>query len=123
VTELFEKYLFEKMSEFNRFAGLQVTKNALRQSYHKFKDYFEVVNDISVESSPEVRIGIIADKWTEKHTLFCAVLLRDLANSIEREVVGVEFWSPESINPANNHQLEKVSFFEYFEQATDFLQI
>ncbi len=121
--ELFNRYLSEKVGEFNRFAGLQVTKNALRQSYIKFRDYFDVINDIEIESSPEVRIEIRTDNWSEKHTLFAAILLRSLVNIIERDVIGIAFWNPESAHSAINEQLKIISYFEYFEQATDFVRV
>jgi hypothetical protein len=121
--ELFRNYLAEKIEEFNQFAGLQVTKNALRQSFHKFKDYFDVVSDIEIESTPEVKVLIKNNNWSEKHTLFSAILLRDLVTTIERDVIGIEFWSPGSSNTEMDEQLQKISFFEYYEQATDFIRV
>lgn len=121
--ELFKRYLSEKIEEFNQFAGLQVTKNALRQSYHKFENYFDVLQDIEIDSSPEVQVSIKNEEWSEKHTLFSAILLRDIVTTIERDVIGIKFWTPDSSNPAINEKLRKISFFEYYEQATDFIRV
>jgi hypothetical protein len=122
-TTLFINYLVEKIQEFNQFAGVQLTKNGLQQSFYKFKDYFDVIQDLSIESSPDVYVTISTADWSEKHTLFVAVLLRNLAHTVEREVVGIEFWSPESNNPGYNALLRDAAFFDYFEQATDFIHI
>lgn len=122
-TEIFKIYITEKFSEFIQFAGSSITQTALNKGFSKFKLYFDITKDIKIKAAPEFEIKI-SDKvnWTEKHTLFMAVLLRDIVSTIGRDVIGMQFWTLPSKNNYINEELEKVQFYDYFDQAVDFVK-
>jgi len=119
---IFEKYLKEKFADFVRFAGAKSTQTTLNKSFHKFENYFSAADDFQIKTSPVLEIKIFPDEeWTEKHTLFLAVLMRDISTTLGRDLVGMDFWAPDSADEQINKNLNENSFFEYFEQASDFI--
>lgn len=63
-----------------------------------------------------------SEEWTDKHTLYLAILLRDVVSSLERDVVGLDLWSPRCTIPAFNSVLQDNQFYEYYDQALDFIR-
>lgn len=121
--EIFKNYATEKFTELIHFSGSKSTQSALNRSYHKFENYFDVSKEIQIKTDPELTVFITPDdKWTDKHTLFMAILLRDVIGALERDVVGMRFWTPKSISNNINTELETLQFFEYYDQATDFVK-
>lgn len=113
----------EKLTDLIRFAGSKLIQSALNKSYFKFKDYFDVTDDIQVQASPDLKVSINASSnWSEKHALFSAVLLRDVVKSIEKDVIGINFWSLKSQNDKVNRRLMEMEFFDYYSQAMDFIK-
>jgi hypothetical protein len=51
-----------------------------------------------------------------------AVLLRDIVSTIGRDVIGMQFWTLPSKNNYINEELKKVQFYDYFDQAVDFVK-
>lgn len=119
---LFERYLREKFTEFVQFAGSKVVQRALNRSYHNFENYFEAIKQIKIEVVPEIKIQLEIDgKWAEKHTLFIAVVLRDINSALDRDVTGMQFWTPRSVNDVYNTLLEKFQLFELYAQADELI--
>lgn len=115
-------YIEDKITEFVHFAGSKITQRALNRSYHNFKDYFENLDQIKIQILPEILINFnTVVKWTDKHTLMLAVLVRDVVEAIERDAIGMMFWSPRSDINEINSALEELQYFEYYEQAMDII--
>ncbi len=122
--EIFKSYATEKFTELIHFSGSKSTQSALNRSYHKFESYFDISKVIQIKTEPELTVSISSGgEWTEKHTLFMAILLRDVIGAIERDVVGMRFWTPKSKTNNINSELEALQFFDYYDQATDFVKI
>lgn len=120
--DLVSNYILEKFSEFVHFAGAKVTQRAINRSYHNFRPYFDIIDGIKIEIIPELRINLTkVNNWTEKHTLLLAVILRDVVEAIDRDVIGIMFWSPRSQSNKINSYLEEILFFDFYEQATDMI--
>ncbi|RMH64836.1 MAG: DUF4388 domain-containing protein [Calditrichaeota bacterium] len=107
---------------FVHFAGPRHTQRALNHAYHTYGDYFKNLQKIRIQTHPRLSVRIAEEKWTDKDTLMAAVMLRDVTSLVERELVGFEFWSPQSGNPELDAFMQSIQFFDYYEQATDFLQ-
>jgi CRP-like cAMP-binding protein len=117
-----ERFLTEKLSEFIQFAGSRTTQAAINKAFYKFEKYFNVSGQFNIKTMPELHVGLQADqKLTEKHYLFLAVFMRDVVHSLDREVIGMDFWLNKSHFPELNVELEKLNYFEYFAQAADFI--
>ena len=116
-------YLHEKFSEFIQIAGSRITQSALNKSYHKFKSYFENLSEIQIRTNPKLEIEVsMIDRWSDKHVLFSAILLRDVFNTISKDLVGMDFWSKYIKNDVVNEKLKEVNFFDYFDQAFDLIK-
>jgi len=116
-------YLHEKFSEFIQIAGSRITQSALNKSYHKFKSYFENLNEIQIRTNPKLEVEVsMMDRWTDKHVLFSAILLRDVFNTISKDLVGMDFWSKYIKNDVVNEKLKEINFFDYFDQAFDLIK-
>ncbi|MCB9059191.1 MAG: cyclic nucleotide-binding domain-containing protein [Calditrichae bacterium] len=116
-------YLEEKFLEFIHFAGAKITQRALNRAYHNFESYFDNIKEIKIEVIPELDINLSAvSEWTEKHTLLLAILIRDVVSAIERDVVGIMFWTPRSNTSQINHFLEDKQFFDLFDQSYDLIR-
>jgi len=116
-------YLHEKFAEFVQIAGSRITQSALNKSYHKFKTYFEMISEIQIRTSPELEVEVsMIDNWTDKHVLFSAVLLRDVVNTISKDLVGMKFWSNQTSNETINNKLSELQFYDYFDQAQDLIK-
>lgn len=123
LSSFIEEYLAEKFAEFIQFAGSRPTQSAINKAFHKFGKYFDVTTDFVIRTMPELTVRLFAqNSLSEKHHLFLAVLMRDITNTIERDVVGMDFWDNRSQKPEINTALESVHFFEYFDQALDFIR-
>ena len=121
--QILSAYLHEKFSEFIRIAGSRITQTALNKSYHKFRNYFSIVDEIQIRTTPELEVEVsMIDQWTDKHVLFSAVLLRDVVNTIEKDLVGMKFWSNRTNNETINTKLKELQFFTYFDQAFDLIK-
>jgi len=120
--QYFEQYLMEKFAGFIRFSGSRITQSTLNKSFHKFRAYFSVADDFKIITAPEFVVKIEPEtSWTEKHTLFLAVLLRDVVETLSRDLVGIDFWSVRSADAEVDDILTRHSFYEYFNQAADFI--
>ena len=98
-------------------------QRALNRAYHNFEKYFDNINDIKIQVLPEEEINLSAiKKWTDKHTLLLAILIRDVVSAVERDVVGIMFWTPHSIQAKINTFLEDLQFFEYYDQSFDLVK-
>lgn len=121
--QILSAYLHEKFSEFIRIAGSRITQTALNKSYHKFRYYFTMIDEIQIRTTPELEVEVsMIDRWTDKHVLFSAVLLRDVVNTIERDLVGMKFWSNRTNNETINNKLDELQFFVYYDQAFDLIK-
>jgi CRP-like cAMP-binding protein len=121
--QILSAYLHEKFSEFIRIAGSRITQTALNKSYHKFRNYFSMINEIQIRTTPELEVEVsMIDQWTDKHVLFSAVLLRDVVNTIEKDLVGMKFWSNRTNNVTINNKLNELQFFVYYDQAYDLVK-
>jgi len=73
-----------------------------------------------VAIEPDLDVTLREDvKWTDKQTLMVAIILRDIINVLERDVIGLWFWSPRSKDDRINDSLESLQFFEYYDHAMD----
>jgi CRP-like cAMP-binding protein len=118
--QIISAYLHEKFNEFIQIAGSRSTQTALNKTYHKFQNYFDILDEIQIRTSPELEVEIsMIERWNDKHVLFSAVLLRDVVNTISKDLVGINFWNIETANITINEQLRELQFFEYFNQASD----
>ncbi|MBN2423866.1 MAG: cyclic nucleotide-binding domain-containing protein [Calditrichaceae bacterium] len=121
--KLFDKYLTEKFMEFIKIAGARNIQIALNRSSHKFEPYFKVSKGIRIQIAPSLVIKMnLSEEWTDKHTLYIAVLMRDIVRSLERDVVGLDLWSPRSSLPLYDSALKDIQFYDYYEQAVDFIR-
>jgi len=118
---ILEKYLTEKIKSFIKYSGARPVQLAINTSVHKFSKYFDVASQIEINTEPALKIQILSDIWTEKHTLFLAVLMRDLVSSMDRDLIGMAFWKLHSADPQINKILEENQFFLYYDQAADFI--
>ena len=116
-------YFDEKLNEFIRLVGSRDLQNALNQSYHKFEPFFTELSDFEIKAMPTLEIKIsLQNGWREKHVLLMALLLRYIVQSIEGEVFGMNFWAPLSRNSALNRWLSEQGFFDYYDNASDFIK-
>ncbi len=120
--EWLRRYLEIIFKGFIHFAGPRHTQRALNHAYHTYSAFFKNIIKIRIQAHPQLAVEVDDDKWTDKDTLMAAVLLRDVAAMVERELVGVEFWSPRSGDKDIDDFMASLQFFEYFDQAVDFLQ-
>jgi len=116
------EYLEEKLSDFVHFAGAKITQRALNRSYHNFEKFFDNINQIKITILPEIKIELNTDKWTDKFTLLLAVLIRDVIEALDRDVIGMMFWTPRSVDDKINTVLEERQYFEYYEQSMDLIK-
>lgn len=116
------KYLEEKLSDFIHFAGARITQRALNRSYHNFEPYFDNIQQIKITVLPELAIEIKTNEWTDKFTLLLAVIIRDVVEAIDRDVIGMMFWTPRSSDDEINMALEELQYFEYYEQSMDLIK-
>ncbi|MGD9897860.1 MAG: Crp/Fnr family transcriptional regulator [Calditrichaceae bacterium] len=124
IDEIFKSYTTEKFTELIHFSGSKSTQSALNRSYHRFESYFDISKEIQIKTDPELSVSITpGGEWSEKHTLFMAILLRDVIGAVERDVVGMRFWTPKSKLKSINRELEALQFFDYYDQATEFVKI
>lgn len=113
-------YLREKLTEIIHFAGPRITQRAVNHAYHTFSGYFDTLHDLGVSIEPALDVTLREDvKWTDKQTLMVAIILRDIINVLERDVIGLSFWSPRSKDDRINDSLESLQFFEYYDHAMD----
>ncbi len=118
--ELVVAYLHEKLSDFIHFAGARITQRAINRCYHNFEAYFKIIHEIKISVLPEFVVELdIKKKWGDKHTLLLAIIMRDLAAAVERDVIGMIFWTPRSTEEKINEFLESLDFFEYYDQAME----
>lgn len=120
-TSVVKIYIEDKLNEFVHFAGSKITQRALNRSYHTFKQYFDNIDQIQIQIVPEMKIDFKTDKWDDKLTLLLAVLIRDVVEAIDRDAIGMMFWSPRSDINEINSALEDLQYFEYYEQAMDII--
>ena len=121
--KIVEMYLAEKLNEFIRLVGLRDLQAALNQSFNKFEPFFSELSDfeIKVMLSPEIKLSL-KNGWREKHVLLLALLLRFIVQSIQGKVFGMDFWAPLSSNIALNRWLREQGFFDYYDNASDFIK-
>jgi CRP-like cAMP-binding protein len=113
-------YLHEKLTDFIHFAGARITQRAINRCYHNFEAYFKIIHEIKISVLPEFVVELaIKEKWGDKHTLLLAIIMRDLAAAVERDVIGMIFWTPRSTEDKINEFLESLDFFEYYDQAME----
>ncbi len=113
-------YLREKLSEIIQIAGPRITQRAVNHAYHSFSGYFDTLHDLVVAIEPALDVNLREDvKWTDKQTLMVAIILRDIINVLERDVIGLSFWSPRSNDDRINDSLESLQFFDYYDHAMD----
>lgn len=123
IHQILSAYLHEKFAEFIQIAGSRITQTALNKGYHKFKNYFDHLNEIQIRTTPDLEVEVsMMDRWTDKHILFSAVLLRDVVNTISKDLVGMQFWSNYASNNTINIKLRELQFFDYYEQAFDLIK-
>ncbi len=116
-----EKYLQEKIKSLIKYIGAHPVQLAVNTSLHKFARYFDVADQFQIETEPQLKINFLTETWTEKHTLFLAVLMRDLVDTMERDLIGMSFWDLQPKDVRLNTILEENQFFLYYEQAVDFV--
>jgi len=118
-----QRYLTEKLSEFVQFAGSRTTQSAINKAFHKFEKYFDVSGEFLIKAMPELQVDVNTEKrLTEKHHLFLAVFMRDVVHSLERDVIGMDFWLNKSRSSEINTELEKINYFDYYLQASEFIK-
>ncbi|MBD3223508.1 MAG: cyclic nucleotide-binding domain-containing protein [Caldithrix sp.] len=123
VHEAFELYLSEMLLKLVRLCGSRGIQKQINQSIQKFGAYFDVTDLFSIKLEPEFDIRINSEEpWTDKHTLFTAVLMRNLIKALERDMVGMDFWHIHSSDPLVDNLMEEHMFFTYHEQAEDFIK-
>jgi len=115
-------YLQEKLSDFVNFAGAKITQRALNRSYHNFEKFFDNIHQIKIKVLPEISIELDTEKWSDKFTLLLAVLIRDIIEALDRDVIGMMFWTPRSDDDKINTLLEELQYFEYYEQSMDLIK-
>ncbi len=119
--DYFQRYLEIHLRGFVHFAGPKITQRALNYAYHTHSRYFSNISKVKLMTHPEILIEIEKGDWQEKDTLMLAIILREVVGLIERELVGFEFWSPLSGDAETDTYLSHLQFFEFFEQAMDFI--
>ena len=88
----------------------------------RIKNFFDNIDQIKIQILPELLIDFkTKGKWNDKHTLLLAVLIRDVVEAIDRDAIGMMFWSPRSDINEINSALEELQYFEYYEQAMDII--
>jgi len=118
-----QHYLLEKIEEFVQFAGAKNTQRALNKAWHKFDPIFAELENFGIKALPETEVDLSTiHKWNEKYTLILAVLMRELAHALERETVGISFWSVQSADETINDILNDLQFFEFYEEAMDMVR-
>ncbi len=119
----FEKYLLEKFVEFIRIAGSRSTQAAVNKSFYKFGKYFSVVEDFQIQTDPRLEIHIHPkEAFTEKHVLFIAVFLRDIIQTLQRDLLMLDFWNVQARETEVDKTLRAQNFYDYYAQALDFVQ-
>ncbi len=120
IRSVFLTYFTEKLEELVQLAGSRHLKFTVNKANDKLGRYFEVQNQFQFTIMPELEIRLpAAARWNDRCTLFLAVLLRDVINTLAREMIGMEFWSPQSQNAQINQKLSELQFFQYYQQAQD----
>lgn len=123
LVSVYEKYLLEKLTEMVRFAGTRTIQSAINKSFYKFSKFFVVAKDFHIKADPSVEVHLHpTEAISERHILFMAVLMRDLMHTLEQDVLGLEFWSIHSNDQQIDEELTNQHFYEYFEQASDFIK-
>ena len=117
-----EKFLAEKITSLIKYAGMHPVQLAINTSLHKFTRYFDVAEQFQITTEPHLKIHFHTEIWTEKHTLFLAVLMRDLVAAMDRDLIGMNFWKLRPDDARLNTILEENQFFLYYEQAADFIK-
>jgi len=119
----FERYLKEKFESLIKFSGTKAVQSALNKSYHKFDKYFEVVSEIKIIADPALKINLHqVERWSEKHTLFLAVLMRDVSATLGRDLLGMDFWNYRAQDEELNSILESSQFYAFYDEALDFIR-
>lgn len=120
---MFERYIKEKFSSLVKFAGARTIQAALNKSYYKFEKYFDATSDIRISVDPKCSVTLQAiDGWTDKHTLFLSVLMRDVIEALSRDLLGMDFWKFKANDEEIDRFLESSQFYMYYEQAVDFIR-
>ena len=118
----FERYLKEKFESLIKFSGTKAVQSALNKSYHKFDKYFDVVSEIKIIAEPILKINLHkVERWSEKHTLFLAVLMRDISATLGRDLLGMNFWNYRARDEELNNLLESSQFYAFYDEAMDFI--
>ena len=118
----YEKYLAEKFRTLIKFAGKRSIQSALNKSFSKFEKFFDVTADIEITTEPELSIHIHVENWSDKHSLFLAVLMRDVISTLSRDMVGMDFWEIKASDTDLDKILDDGQFYSYYEQALDFIK-
>jgi hypothetical protein len=118
----YEQYLTEKFKSLIKYAGKRSTQSALNKSFSKFEKFFDVASDVRISTDPELKIDLQTDEWNEKHSLFLAVLLRDVVSTLSRDMLGMDFWEIKASDKDLDQLLEDAQFYSYYEQALDFIK-
>ena len=120
---LFERYIKEKFGSLIKFAGARMIQTALNKSYYKFEKYFDTTSEIRISVEPKCTVTLQAiDGWSDKHTLFLSVLMRDVIEALGRDLLGMEFWEFRAGDEEIDRFLESSQFYTYYEQAVDFIR-
>jgi len=121
--DAFKLYIEEKLASFISIAGVRLTQSAINKAYHKFAQFFPAARDLSIKVTPEISVSFREHlKWSDKHTLFIAVLFQDLRSSIERDIIGGEYWNSASSMAEVNHSLEENQYFVYYKAAVEIIR-
>ena len=76
-----------------------------------------------IQTEPKFLISLHpAEKWSDKHTLFVAVLLRDVMTTLERDLIGIQYWNVRSSEEQIDQLLSELQFYAYYEQAVDLVR-
>jgi len=113
-------YLNEKFSEIIAFAGPRITQRAVNHAYHSFAQYFDTLDDIKITIEPKLEVLLRCEmKWTDKQSLMVAIILKNVIDYLERDVIGLTFWSPRSQDDRLNEFLESLQYFAFYNEAID----
>jgi CRP-like cAMP-binding protein len=121
--EAFRHYIEEKLASFISIAGVRLTQSAINKAYHKFAQFFPAARDLSLKITPDIMVSFRENlNWSDKHTLFIAVLFQDLQSSLSRDLIGAEFWNSASAVPEVNNSLEENQYFTYYREAIEIIR-
>lgn len=119
----FERYLMDKFGNLIKFAGARSIQAALNKSHHKFSKYFEAANEIQISTEPRLTVNLHKiENWTEKHTLYLAILMRDIVHTLSYDLLGMDFWELHSNDKDLEQELQKSQYYVYYDQALDFIR-